>query len=947
MRKNKLTALIVAVVMIMQTLCGFAVFAQEATVKTPFDTVEFDFFSALDMVPAGEYYAEDNMTRAQFAYIAARLYGWDGSEQGKSPFVDVANGSAYKDAITFLYNTKIVQGTGAMQFNPEQAITLIDATSIMIKILGYNTIAAAKYGEYPVSHIRMGDSLDLYDAMPSYGQNDALIMEDAFILLKNASIASVAVPTAFGDTNEYSFDSKNTLLYVYYDIVKSEGVVTDDGFSAINGATTLEPGAAIISGKKLSKSENGNTAKGLLGMYVDYYYVEGSNKFVYAQVQANTSDILTITYDMLVPNSNEFSLTNIVYYDANDKLKNAKISTTVDLIYNGGAYPGFATDDLKIESGYMILIDRDMDKVYDAVNITEYQDIMVKGFDTVNNTIYTEGKSIVLDDYIQYIVTDLDGVEMEASKLVKDTVASVIAAKDKSSIHIISCSKNVVQGAVDYAEVDEKKYSVNGAVYELSNQFLKNQESGLADSKDPEIGETYRFLMNADGKIAKAVHLASTSWYSGYCIGVGPDGYGLGASAKMRTMTPQGGLLDLYFGNKVSINGEPAITPEKLLDSPYLFAYEDDEKYPIRQPLKYKIDSWGKISALETPVDNTTEEKKAIYKLGFDLDNFSKDAYIQNSPYKADLVKALSGMYFLTDSTLIISDPYLKDPVSNAYESEDVEILPLSGLAHGEKGQTYIYEVDASYSVGMVVFGSKVETASSVNDYDNRTQSLFVVDKIMRKLDDEGKVVKVVAGVAGGSRVEYEEYEEGVIPENLKFGDVCAYAIQEQKLAAVKVIASLDTGDLYLDSDENFVDMSADKKEKALYNISYNNGDERDDKIHDNVWSTQYGPIYSVADKSFVLMLAKRNSTYYNIDPLFGYSTNGGNMKVTILDRKTKTVRPGTFGEVYTNVVPRSIIADEDGNGVIDKADYGVDNSTPRAFIYRRYSYAREMIFIK
>ena len=247
----------------------------------------------------------------------------------------------------------------------------------------------------------------------------------------------------------------------------------------------------------------------------------------------------------------------------------------------------------------------------------------------------------------------------------------------------------------------------------------------------------------------------------------------------------------------------------------------------------------------------------------------------------------------------------------------------------------------------MAVFGSKVETASSVNDYDNRTQSLFVVDKIMRKLDDEGKVVKVVTGVAGGSRVEYAEYEEDVIPENLKFGDVCAYAIQEQKLAAIKVIASLDTGDLYLDSDENFVGMSADEKEKALYNISYNNGDERDDNIHDNVWSTQYGPIYSVADKSFVLMLAKRDSTYYNIDPLFGYSTNGGNMKVTILDRKTKTVRPGTFGEVYTKVVPRSIILDEDGNGVIDKADYGVDNSTPRAFIYRRYSYAREMIFIK
>lgn len=930
MRKNKIVALIVTLVMVMQTLCCFTVFAQDAT-KTVLDTAEYDFFSALDMVPQADIFnVEDGMTRAQFAFVAARLSGWDGSNQGTSPFVDVADESQYKDAITFLYNTKIVQGTGASQFKPNDKITYIDATSIMIKILGYGTIAAAKYGEYPLSHIRMGDNLDLYDGIKTYGQSEALTSEDAFILLKNAAIASVAIPTAFGDTNEYSFDSKNTLLYVYHDIVKSEGVVTDDGYSAIDGATKLEPGAAIISGKKLSKSENGNTAKGLLGMYVDYYYVEDTNKFVYAEAQPNTSDVVTIKYDMLVPESSDFSLTNIVYYDANDKVKNAKISTTVDLVYNGGAYPGFATDDLKIESGFMVLIDRDTDKVYDAVNITEYQDVVVKGYDSANNVIYTEGVSINLDDYNQYIITDLDNREIKLENLVKDTVASVVAAKDNSSIHVISCAKNIVQGNVEYAETTEKKISVSGKIYEFANQFLENQKNGVTDSKDPEIGENYRFLLNADGKIVKAILLKSNAWYEGYCIGVGPDGTGLDTSAKMRTMTPQGGLLDLYFGNKVSINGEAGISPSKLLESPYLFKTKDGESYPIRQPLKYKIDSWGKITAIEVAVDNTTKEKQEIYKYGFDLDNFSKDVSLSSTEFKADLVQALNGMYFVTGDTLVISDPYLVNEQANAYKYEDVELI--SSLGHGQYDPADLYEVDEHYNVGMIVFkGSSTGGAMDFSKlFDERNQSLFVVDKVMRKLDEEGEKVKVITGVSYGAYVEYAELEEGIIPDDIEFGDICAYGITDNKLNGIHVLHK-GAGDYMLkDDDGNYM------TSKLV------DGNRGASTILNSEWSTQYAPLYSVADKSFVLKFDPKvsiqnngGSVIMNDLTLFSYSTNGGNVKVTIIDRKNGTVRPGTFADVYTNITPSA-------NGEAE-----VDDSTPRVFVYRRFDYAREMVFIK
>lgn len=926
MKNNKFgVALILALVMIVQSFCATGVLAQDASdPKTTVASTGYDLLSALGMLPDGAiYYNEDAMTRGEFAYIAAKLSGWNGNSQGETPFVDIANGHSNKDAITYLYNTGIVQGTGGLKFNPDGAITYIDATSIMIKILGYGAIAPAKYGEYPLSHIRMGDSLDLDDDLGSPAMSDALTCDRAITLLCNAAVAPMAIASSFGDTTEYTFEKKDTLLYTYYDIVKSEGVVTDDSVSSINGVSTLKPGAAIISNVKLAPSTNGYSAKGLLGMYVDYFYIEDTKEFVYAQVQEGTSDVLTIKYDMLAPNSPDFSITNIVYYTENDKVKNAQLAANIDLVYNGSAYPSFGVADLKIKSGYMTLIDRNTDKVYDAVSITEYNDVVIKGYDITSNTIYTEGDSILLDDYNQHIITDLNGAEIKLESLAKDTIASVVAAKDKSAIQVISCAKNVVQGVVSYADTTDGIYYVNEKGYELSNQFLANNASQIANSKYPDVGENYRLLLNADGDIVKVVDISSDSWYIGYCIGVGPEGSGIGTSAKMRTMTPEGGLLDLYFGNKVSINGEAGISSSKLLQSAYLFkTAEDGSKYPIRQPLKYRLDSWGKITAVEVAVDNTTTERKDDYKYGFDLENFSKDKSLDGTEFKADLVQALNGMYFVTKDTLVISDPYMVDEQANAYEYEDVELIP--ALGHGEYDPADLYEVDEHFNVGMIIFkGSSTSGAVDFSkNYDDRSQSLFVVDKVMRKLDEEGKEIKVITGVAAGSYVEYPELEEGIIPADIKFGDICAYGVEDGMINGIYVLKSAG-GDEY----------------GASGLIDGNRGIE---VVINSDWSTQYAPLYSVAEKSFVLKfdpgvtIKNRDSTVnMNNVELYSYSTNGGNMKVTVLDRKNKTVRPGTFADVYTNVTP-----DTKGNATIDEA-------TPRVFVYRRFDYAREIVFIK
>ena len=912
MKKVNLIKLLTVFVLSMAVLvCYTGVFAEETAdtpaVKTAVSSNEYAFLDALDMLSGQPLYEEDEITRAEFSYVVARLAGYrGGSYSSEKTFTDVKDSEYYYDAVNYLYDMNVVRGSAYRIFQPDSKISYNEMACIAVRALGYEEIAFAKYGNEPLCYVRMADYLDLYEGIKIGDGTSAVSTNDAIAFLKNIALAPTAQVEVFGgESSEFVFNSKNTLIYVNYGIAYDEGVVYDNGLTSIDGASSLKPGAAVIGDVTLRTTRGKFDISGYIGMYVDFYYDEKEKALVYAE-QSGTGNTLTITYDRLIKNSSEFSHKKIVYYDENDKQKTAEISMNASMIYNGVAYPGYSLAELKIKSGYMTLIDNGSDKVYDIITVVEYDDRYVTSYDKNSNTIYTETGTIKLEDYKSVVITDMNGMNIDTSLLNTNALSSVVASKDNTSIRVIYCASAAKSGKV--TAIDDDYVYVDDVPYTMSYSFEVNKGLNLPDSQDPIVGREYKFLINPDGDIVKVCALNAQGWYNGYCIGIATDGGNLSTDIKARMFMLDKTLFEPYFKEYIKLNGDSkSVRATDLLSSDLFFTTnENGEKTPIRQPLKFKLNNWGEIIEIETALDivSVSEQEKdqefKQYPFNFNTEKFSKDMYYKSVRYKGDNVKAINGMYFVSNNTLIIYDPYMLED-NPGYQIEDIEVLSPDDLKYYSSfDEAYLYDIDAALNVGIMVFGDF--GASGGDDY--WATSLLLVDKVSKVLDDEGVARKCISGVSYGQAVKYYEEKEGIIPDNLKQGDVCKFNLTNGELRDIQILKSLE----------------GEYSEPEIMG-----------SLSDTTWSNAYGPVYSVSENSLVIV-GPDNSEY---GKLIGFSNNNGGTKVSIYDRQLKKVSVGSWNDVYTNLAPNNV------------GDVTIDDTTPRVFIYRRYDYAREIVIIK
>ena len=77
-----------------------------------------------------------NLTRAELVTVLYRMAGEPSVEGLEHPFVDVAEGQWYSDAITWAYNTEVVNGTSETTFAPGANITREQIAAILFRFSG-------------------------------------------------------------------------------------------------------------------------------------------------------------------------------------------------------------------------------------------------------------------------------------------------------------------------------------------------------------------------------------------------------------------------------------------------------------------------------------------------------------------------------------------------------------------------------------------------------------------------------------------------------------------------------------------------------------------------------------------------------------------------------------------------------------------------------------------
>lgn len=262
-------------------LCTTSVFPASASSDAVSDEVITQVIGALGIMTGdenGDLNLSDNVTRAEFArmLVAASSYKDKVSAVSNvSPFRDVPYthwAAAYvKTAVEQGWLTGYLDGT----YHPEQNITLEEADTGVLKLLGYSTTDFS--GAYPYGQLSLANSLGLNDRI-SASQGDTMTRQDMMYLFYNLLSADTKEDTAYSESLGYTLDADGNIDYlsVIADTLDGPFVVQ----SSLSALGISSDGATVYRNGYLSSAD-------AIAKYDVVYYSKGLNS-IWAYANAVT-----------------------------------------------------------------------------------------------------------------------------------------------------------------------------------------------------------------------------------------------------------------------------------------------------------------------------------------------------------------------------------------------------------------------------------------------------------------------------------------------------------------------------------------------------------------------------------------------------------------------------------------------------------------------------------
>ena len=827
-----------------------------------------------------------NLTRAQYAYVIARLYGYNDGDKYENKFIDIKDENYYTGAVNYLRERKIINGINAYQFAPNDPINVIDAAVISVRALGYEEMAKNTIEGDDALKIK-ASQLGLLNGISNI--NGVLTVEDGYKLLYTTATTPVMNPQTFSYENiDYSIKNGEDMLNIFCKIKHANGVLSDNGITALNGDTGAGYGKIIVGGMRFFADNCYNDVKELIGRNVKFFYNENEEKLIYAYADERKNDVVELSAEDLATGDSSFSTTNVPYYDKKDNVRNIKVSIYADMIYNGSSY-NFGADDLKIRSGKMLFISNDGDNVYDVIIVRSYMDYVVNT--VTEDSIYTEDETINLTDYEIVNVYNDNGSKLNLSSIGKDSLITVFRSRNKKIIDIYA-NRTVVNGEVTAINVTEKQrncYTISDIIYTASPNL--EAKMALTGEKKIELAKTYKFYINKYGEIAAF----EENFYTGnlkiaYCVGISQNKKNIFDTEAMALLVMEGGMVfKAYFKDKFTLNDTTGVRPEYILPGGAFNNLFESNGKPVRQPVRVCFNDDGDIIEMQTAV---VDKRGEDYP--FDLDNFSLDAEIENAEYKGKTQRSV-GIYSFSSNAMVVIDPYISDSIG--FETENVDIFNIAKMPEGTCGKSYVYDMNQSLVGEILVCQGGSSTFS---------EQLIIVDNVYSVWNSEkGEARKAINGYSDSKEVSYRESKLGVIPEDVSRGDVYKFQIDSNgELVSMQRIIALKN------NPEPFIS---------------------DDSVLNSKWCNMYGYMYSASNES-VVMLKPDTYEETGVGKLIGNSITS--VKPVIYDREKDKMYLGTIAELTTYT------PNPDGTLTIN-------SKTPRVYIYRRYDYIREMVFIK
>lgn len=213
---------------------------------------------------SGNLNLSSQVTRAQFATMMAAASPYQGSvsSYGGSLFKDVKSGHWASGYIRLAVEQGWMSGYVDGTFRPDQAITLEEGCTALLRLLGYD--ASSLTGSYPAAQLSKADSLGLLDDV-SAAQGSKLTRQNCVDLFYNALVAQTSTGGVYGTTLGYTVTNGEV---DYASLVSAE---TKGPYISTDGSLSLPfslNGATVYRNDTLSSPSQ-------VEAYDVYYYNEG------------------------------------------------------------------------------------------------------------------------------------------------------------------------------------------------------------------------------------------------------------------------------------------------------------------------------------------------------------------------------------------------------------------------------------------------------------------------------------------------------------------------------------------------------------------------------------------------------------------------------------------------------------------------------------------------
>lgn len=348
------------------------------------DVYYIDFFKAIGTDVELKYDEEilnQGITRGEFVILAAQAINLNGSDY-EQQYWDVKENLEYSNYITTMTQLNYVSGYGDGSFRPNSKISIDEAYTIAINILGYKVPQEESFGvNYATSLI---NELEL-----NRNVEGQMNLRNTYKILYNMLNANAADVSYAGNLYKSSLGD-TTLLKKLYKLDSSEGVYDGEWPWRLTKKQNLSSGQASVDGNIF---ESECSFKEDLGYKVKYFYNEEDLKLVFAY-RIPKQESVRISAE----NIENYKDMTLYYYTENGSTKKIKLYPGTDYVYNGVGID-FSTEYSEnlfdINDGYIEFVDNNGDGEYEVVFIVE-------SFDMVVNTAYNrDGVQYITDKYYE------------------------------------------------------------------------------------------------------------------------------------------------------------------------------------------------------------------------------------------------------------------------------------------------------------------------------------------------------------------------------------------------------------------------------------------------------------------------------------------------------------------------------------------------------------------